>query len=178
IRPGITPCLACLFPAPPAGFHETCDTSGIVGAAASLVASIQVAEATKILVGALNELSGKLFSMDIWDTRFKLIDAGRPMADCRVCRGREFLHLSGTNRAPITLCGRDSVQIHERQRPLDFSALAVQLSPLGAVRYNANVLRFQVDAYDMTLFPDGRAIIKGTTDPAQARSLYARYVGA
>jgi molybdopterin-synthase adenylyltransferase len=178
IRPGATPCLACLFPEAPAGLHETCDTSGILNAAASLVASIQVAESTKLLVGAENELSGKLISIDLWDTRFKLIDVGKPLANCRVCQRREFIYLAGTKRAPITLCGRDSVQIHEREKPLDFAALAVQLSPLGTVRYNANVLRFQVDTYDMTMFPDGRAIIKGTSDPSQARSLYSRYVGS
>jgi len=178
IRPGITPCLACLFPLIPAGLHQTCDTSGILNAAACLVASIQVAEAIKVLVGAENELNGKLISIDLWETRFKLVDAGLQADECRVCRRREFVHLSGTKRAPVTLCGRDSVQIHEREKHLDFAALAVQLSPLGTVRYTSNVLRFQVDSYDMTMFPDGRAIIKGTTDPAQARSLYARYVGS
>ena len=178
IRPGKTPCLACLFPAAPTGAHETCDTSGILNAVSSLVASLQVAEATKLLVGAESELSGKIVSVDVWNTRFQTVDAGAASADCRVCQHREFDYLAGTKSAPITLCGRDSVQIHERERPLDFALLAGQLSPLGAVRYNAGVFRFLVDSYEMTIFPDGRAIIKGTTDTGVARSLYARYIGA
>lgn len=178
VRPGSTPCLACLFPTAPGGLHETCDTSGILNATASLVASLQVAEATKLLVGAEAATGGKLISVDVWNTRFHEMDAGERVEDCRACGRREFVYLAGQKSTPITLCGRDSVQLHERARPLDFAALAATLSPLGVVRYNANVFRFQVDAYEMTMFPDGRAIIKGTTDPAQARSLYARYVGA
>jgi adenylyltransferase/sulfurtransferase len=178
IRPGITPCLACLFPAPPGGLHETCDTSGILNATASLVASMQVAEALKLLVAADSQSSGKLISVDVWQTRFQQVDAGARVADCRACQRRELVYLSGGKTTHITLCGRDSVQIHERERPLDFAALAASLNPLGAVRYNAHVFRFQVDAFEMTMFPDGRAIIKGTTDPLQARSLYARYVGS
>ena len=144
----------------------------------ALVASLQVAEATKLLVGAETPTGGKLISVDVWQTRFQQIDAGERAADCRACQRRDFVYLAGGRSAPITLCGRDSVQIHEREKPLDFSALAAVLNPLGTVRYNANVFRFQVGAYEMTMFPDGRAIIKGTTDPVQARSLYARYVGA
>lgn len=178
IRPGVTPCLACLFPSAPGGLHETCDTSGILNATATLVASLQVAEATKLLVGAETLGGSKLISVDVWAPRFRQIDAGERTQDCRVCQRREFVYLAGGKSAPITLCGRDSVQIHERERPLDFAALAVALNPLGTVRYNAHVFRFQVGAYEMTMFPDGRAIIKGTTDPVQARSLYARYVGA
>lgn len=177
IRPGVTPCLVCLFPELPGGLHETCDTSGILNATASLVASLQVAEATKLLVGFVPDSGGKLISVDVWETQLRLIDAGAPAENCRACKRRELIYLSGGKSTPITLCGRDSVQIHEREKPLDFAALSVSLEPLGTVRYNAHVFRFQVGAYEMTLFPDGRAIIKGTTDPAQARSLYARYVG-
>lgn len=178
IRPGATPCLACLFPAAPAGAHATCDTAGILNAAAAVVASLQVAEATKLLVGAAQELTGKMISVDVWDSRFQSIDPGPPAADCRVCQRREFAYLTGAKSAPVTLCGRDSVQIHERERPLDFAELAGTLTLLGAVRYNSHVFRFQVDAYEMIVFPDGRAIIKGTNDPGVARSLYARYLGA
>jgi adenylyltransferase/sulfurtransferase len=48
----------------------------------------------------------------------------------------------------------------------------------GVVRHNEFVLKFWRDPYEMTLFPDGRAIIKGTTDTGVARSLYARFVGS
>ena len=177
IRPGITPCLACLFPSVPAGPHPTCDTSGILNPIAGIVASLQVAEAMKLIVGAEQELNLKLVSVDVWANRFQQVDAGTPAVDCHVCQGREFAYLSGGKTAPITLCGRDSVQIHERERPLQFAALASQLNALGEVRYNLNVFRFQIDNFELTVFPDGRAIIKGTTDPAQARSLYAKYIG-
>lgn len=177
IIPGRTPCLACIFPVPPAGQLATCDTSGILNAAASLVASMQVAEALKILVGAAESAGGKLISVDVWETRFQRLDTGAPAPNCRACQRREWTYLSGNRAAPITLCGRDSVQIHERDRPLDFASLAAALQPVGTVRYNAHVFRFQVESYEMTMFPDGRAIIKGTTDPARARSLYARYIG-
>jgi adenylyltransferase/sulfurtransferase len=178
IRPGLTPCLACLFPEPPGGVHATCDTEGIIASAASSIASTQVTEAIKLLVGDTKSLHGKLLSLDMWSNRFQGVDPGPPAADCRCCQRREFVHLQSTRRAPVTLCGRDSVQIHERQRPLDFAELEAKLSPIGKVRYNTHVLMFSAAPYEMTVFPDGRAIIKGTDDPGVARSLYARYIGA
>lgn len=178
IMPGSGPCLACLFPEPPAGTHATCDTEGILGAAASAIASLQVAEALKILVGDPQSLHRKLISLDVWENRFQMVDPGKPAEDCRVCRRRDFVYLEGRRAVPITLCGRNSVQIHERKRPVDFSELKKRLEPLGTVRSNPFVLQFTVASYEMTIFPDGRAIIKGTTDPGLARSLYARYIGA
>ena len=91
---------------------------------------------------------------------------------------RDFVHLSGESRPPITLCGRDSVQIHERSRPVDFAVMKTRLAPHGEVRHNDFVLKFWKEPYEMTLFPDGRAVIKGTTDMSVARSLYARYIGS
>jgi len=173
-----TPCLACLFPEPPSGLHPTCDTEGILGSAASAVASIQVAEALKLLVGDTKALHRKLISFDLWENRFQAIDPGAPSDDCPVCRRREFAHLSGDRAVQITLCGRNSVQIHERRRPVDFAELASKLTPLGTVRSNPFVMQFSVAPYELTIFPDGRAIIKGTTDPGLARSLYARYIGS
>jgi adenylyltransferase/sulfurtransferase len=178
IVPGSGPCLACLFPEPPSGAHATCDTEGIVNAAASAVASIQVTEALKLLVGNRQALHGKLISLDVWENRFQAIDPGAPVESCRACQRREFQYLSGDHSAPITLCGRNSVQIHERKRPVDFSELESRLKPLGAVRFNPFVFQFSITPYEMTVFPDGRAIIKGTQDPGLARSLYARYIGA
>jgi adenylyltransferase/sulfurtransferase len=178
IIPPETPCLACLFPEPPSGTHPTCDTEGILGSAASAVASIQVAEALKLLVGDTKALHRKLISFDLWENRFQAIDPGAPSVDCPVCRRREFAHLSGDRAVQITLCGRNSVQIHERRRPVDFAELASKLQPLGTVRSNPFVMQFSVAPYELTIFPDGRAIIKGTTDPGLARSLYARYIGS
>ncbi|MBI4461199.1 MAG: ThiF family adenylyltransferase [Acidobacteria bacterium] len=178
IVPGRTPCLACLFPEPPAGIQATCDTEGIVNAAASTVASLQVGEALKLLVGDLEALHGRLISLDLWKNVFQAVNPGQPAADCRVCRRKEFAHLSGSRSAPVTLCGRNSVQIHERKRPVDFEELEKRLRALGAVRYNAFVCQFTIAPYQLTIFPDGRAIIQGTSDPGLARSLYARYIGS
>jgi adenylyltransferase/sulfurtransferase len=100
-------------------------------------------------------------------------------ADCRACARREFTYLAGRAQPHLTMCGRDSVQIHERRRQLDLRALGGRLSAGGAeVRQNEFLLRLRVPPYEMTVFADGRAVIKGTKDPAVARSLYARYVGS
>jgi adenylyltransferase/sulfurtransferase len=178
IVPGETACLACIFPAAPSGTVETCDTAGILNSAVNLIASIEAAEAMKLLVGAHDKLRRTMLSFDVWHNDRSEISTSRPRPDCRVCGARDFQHLSGTGRPHITLCGRNSVQIHEHQRPVDFSAMSTRLEPHGRVRFNDMVLKFWRDPYEMTLFPDGRAIIKGTTDTAIARSLYARFVGS
>ncbi len=178
IVPGETACLACVFPEAPAGMVETCDTSGILNSAVQAVAAIAATEAIKLLAGARDALRRTLLALDVWQNTRSEISADKPRLDCRCCGARDFVHLTGEQRPHITLCGRNSVQIHERQRPLDFAEMQRRLEPHGPVRRNDYVLKFFRDPYEMTLFPDGRAIIKGTTDAAIARSLYARYVGS
>jgi molybdopterin-synthase adenylyltransferase len=178
ILPGQTACLACIFPDAPIGTVETCETSGILGSAVNLVAAIEATETIKILVGAEDKLRRTLLSFDVWLNDHAEIAAGKPRAGCRACQERDFVHLVGEGRPHITLCGRNSVQIHERSRPIDFEEMSERLNSLGTVRHNDFVLKFWRAPYEMTLFPDGRAIIKGTTDTAVARSLYARYVGS
>jgi len=129
-------------------------------------------------VGARAQLRRTLLSCDVWWNDRAEVAAGGPRGGCRCCGQREFLHLAGEGRPHITLCGRNSVQIHERQRPIDFLAMQKRLEPHGTVRHNEFVLKFWREPYEMTLFPDGRAIIKGTTDTGVARSLYARFVGS
>jgi adenylyltransferase/sulfurtransferase len=119
-----------------------------------------------------------LWSFDVWTNEHVEIAAGKPCAGCRACGQRDFVHLAGEGRPHITMCGRNSVQIHERARPIDFAEMQQRLNTLGVVRHNEFVLKFWREPYEMTLFPDGRAIIKGTTDTGVARSLYARYVGS
>jgi molybdopterin/thiamine biosynthesis adenylyltransferase len=177
VLPGKTACLACIFPDPPQGGLETCDTAGILNSAVNLAASIAATEAIKLIVGAGSRLRRTLFSFDVWSNQRTELDASAPRTGCRVCDRRDFVHLAGKDRPHITLCGRNSVQIHERQRPVDLAAMHMRLEPHGAVRHNKFVLKFLREPYEMTLFADGRAIIKGTTDVAIARSLYARYVG-
>jgi adenylyltransferase/sulfurtransferase len=178
IIPGETACLACMFPAPPEGTVETCDTAGILNSAVNLVGSIQATEAIKFLVGAKDKLRRTLLSFDVWSNEQAEIAADRPRPGCQTCEKREFIHLAGERRPQITLCGRNSVQIHERNRPVDFGEMSARLGAHGTVKHNAFVLKFWRDPYEMTLFPDGRAIIKGTNDTAVARSLYARFVGS
>jgi molybdopterin-synthase adenylyltransferase len=177
VLPGETACLACIFPDSPRGTFATCETAGILNSTANLVASLQVTEALKLLVGARQQLRRSLLSLDLWSNERSEIAADRPHQECRVCGERVFEHMEGNNRPQITLCGRNSVQIHERERLVDFPEMSSRLSSHGQVRYNDMVLKFWRDAYEITLFRDGRAIIKGTSDPTVARSLYAKFVG-
>jgi len=178
VLPGTTSCLACIFPESPYGTFETCETAGILNSAVNLVASIEASEAIKLLVGATDKMRRSLLSFDVWTNERAEVQAARPRPGCRACGAHDFIHLAGEGRPHITLCGRNSVQIHERHRPIDFAEMNQRLTAHGTVRHNDFVLRFWRDPYEMTLFPDGRAIIKGTTDTAVARSLYARYVGS
>jgi molybdopterin-synthase adenylyltransferase len=178
VLPGRTACLACLFPEAPTGTLETCDTAGILNTAANLVASIEAGEALKILVGADDTVRRTLLSFDVWSNQRAEVSADGLRNGCRACGEKDFVHLAGGARPHITLCGRNSVQIHERQRPINFAEMQERLASHGRVRHNDFVLKFWHEPYEMTLFPDGRAIIKGTTDTAVARSLYARYVGS
>jgi adenylyltransferase/sulfurtransferase len=176
-----TACLACLFPKPPSGPVETCDTSGILSTAVNLAASLQVTEALKCLTGQAHLMRRTLFSYDLWSGEHSEVSATKPNPHCDVCGKRIFTHLSGEGRPQITLCGRNSVQIHEHHRPIDFAALRDRLAPhtdIQDLRFNQLLLRFRRGPYTLTLFADGRAIIQGTTDITLARSLYARFIGS
>jgi adenylyltransferase/sulfurtransferase len=178
ILPGETACLACLFPKPPSGPVETCDTAGILNTAVNLAASIQVTEALKYLTGARDAMRRTLLSWDLWQNERSEISAAAPNPECTVCAARDFAHLRGEGRPHITLCGRNSVQIHEHHRPVDLAAAADRLRPHGEVRQNGLLLQFRRGPHTLTLFADGRALIQGTTDIALARTLYARFVGS
>jgi adenylyltransferase/sulfurtransferase len=185
-----TACLACIFPKPPSGNVETCDTAGILSTAVNLAASIQVTEALKYLTGQPHLMRRTLLSFELWNSATgpagatldrAEISAASPRPNCEVCGQRIFTHLSGQNRAHITLCGRDSVQIHEHHRPVDFAAMRARLAAhtdIQDIRSNDLLLRFRRGPHIITLFPDGRAIVQGTTDVMLARSLYARFVGS
>jgi molybdopterin-synthase adenylyltransferase len=180
IRPGETACLACLLESGGVGqgLEETCDTIGVLGPIVNLIASLEVAEALKLLSGHSEALHGRLLSCDVWTGRMQSIGVARN-PQCRACVRREFTYLAGEAQPHITMCGRDSVQIHERARALDLSVLEARLRPIVEdVRQNDFLLRFRIAPFEMTVFADGRAILKGTRDPAVARSLYAKYVGA
>ncbi len=178
VLPGVTPCLACLLETQRQGLEETCDTVGVLGSIVNLIASLEVADALKLLSGRAGQLHGRLISCDVWSGRFQSVRVARN-PDCRVCVRREFSYLEGQAQPHVTMCGRDSVQIHERGRALDLAALRTHLArTIADVRQNDFLLRFRIPPYEMTVFADGRAILKGTKDPAVARSVYARYIGA
>ena len=188
IRPGDTACLACLteFDSEPGiseeriapGTEPTCDTAGVLGAVAGVIASMEAVSAIKLLLGKFEAQDDRLASYDVWTGRYQAIRVAR-RTNCRSCGRREFRYLGGEAQPHVTMCGRDSVQIHERRRQLDLAALARSLAAAGnQVRHNEFLLRFQVPPYEMTVFSDGRTIVKGTRNPAVARSLFARYIGA
>jgi adenylyltransferase/sulfurtransferase len=139
------------------------------------VASIQVADALRILTGA--DLRARITTLDLWKGGIRQIDAPARDPDCPTCARGEFPYLEDVRRPPESLCGRNAVQISGGTRPIDLAALKVRLEPLGVVRANEYALRFLAAPYELTVFPDGRAIVKGTSDTGIARSLYARYVG-
>ena len=160
------------------GAEATCDTAGVVNAAVGVIASIEAAEAMKLLAGRPEALNGRLISCDVWTGRFQSIRVARN-PNCRACGRREFAYLAGDAQPHITMCGRDSVQIHERGRRLDLDELGRRIAqgPADGLHHNEFLLRFRVAPYELTVFTDGRAIVKGTKDPAVARSLYARDIG-
>ncbi len=178
ILPGETACLACLFPKPPGGTVETCDTAGILNTAVNFAASVEVTEAMKFLVGARAQMRRTLLGRDLWSNDQAEISAAAPRAGCAVCQRRDFAHLRGEGRPQITLCGRNSVQIHEHHRAVDFAEMERRLRPHGTVKCNRLLLRFERGEHTVTVFADGRALVQGTTDTAVARSLYARFIGS
>src|SRR4051812_14807583 len=178
VVPGRTSCLTCVFPEAPRALLATCDTAGIVNSAASAIASIAATEAIKVLTGSTDALRSTLLSLDVWQNQRAELKTANPRIDCQTCRLREFHHLDGACHPQVTMCGRNSVQIHERERPVDFAELEARLRAHGRVRHNEFVLKFWRAPYELTLFGDGRAIIKGTTDQGVARSLYARFIGS
>ncbi|MDA8352784.1 MAG: ThiF family adenylyltransferase [Firmicutes bacterium] len=182
IRPGITPCLRCLFPDSPApGTAETCDTAGVIGPAVQVVAAFQATEALKLLVGDMEALNPHLRHFELWHNHDAALQ-GQKRDDCPACGQHRYQFLEAPDRSDsaVSLCGRDTVQISPaKPHPLDLEQLEATLSPLGKVERNRFLLRAQVDGdHRLVLFPDGRILVQGTDDPALARSLVARYIGA
>jgi molybdopterin-synthase adenylyltransferase len=182
ILPGETPCLRCVFEAAPApGEAGTCETAGVLGPIVNIIASYQATEAFKILTGRFDALNRDLVYIDVWENvnrRIKIANL-RGKVDCPCCQRRRFEWLEGEHGAQTTsLCGRNAVQVsHRIPGKLDFEAMARELGALGKVSFNKFLLKFDVDDYQFTVFPDGRAIIKGTADADKAKTLYAKYVG-
>jgi molybdopterin/thiamine biosynthesis adenylyltransferase len=182
IRPGITPCLRCVFPdLPEPGSAPTCDTAGVIGPVVHAIAAIEAAEVIKLAIGDEQALNPRLLAIDLWQLTFDQVPLGSPDPDCPACGARRFEFLDRSRPAQSTvLCGHDAVQVLPKSGvKLDLTALTDRLRPLGGVRQTKFLLFFVDPTTDaqLTIFPDGRAIVKGTSDETAARSIYARYVG-
>lgn len=179
IIPGKSACLACIFGDQLPHLTETCDTAGVIGPIASVIASLQAAEAMKILSGNLEYLNDKLRYYDLWENRFNEVRIERKDG-CTVCQRGIFPLLAGRMKCQATyLCGRNMVQVSPAQKmTLPLEKIEERLAPLGRTINNGYLLHFTTGQYELVIFPDGRALVKGTSDEAYARSLYARYVGA
>ena len=172
-----TPCLQCILGPEPPGGGPTCDTAGVIGPIVTLMASISAAEAMKLLSGR-GEINRGMIMMDLWDNSFEQFGIAGRNPDCPACgRGEyRFLNADAGSRS-VSLCGRNAVQITNPGASVSLPEIAQRLKALGQVDVNDYLLRAHIDDYEITLFPDGRAIIKGTEDPDLAKSLYARYIG-
>jgi molybdopterin-synthase adenylyltransferase len=179
VLPGRTPCLACVFPERPQGLQETCDTAGIISPAVAWAAAVQTAEALKILTGNEAALHGKLLACNLWKNQWQRVTP-RANPECPACGKRRFNYLEGDGLSRTTrLCGRDSVQIRQADgRAINLAELRERFAALGEVRANEYLVRWKLEPYEITVFADGRAIVKGTDDPAVARRIYAQYIGA
>jgi adenylyltransferase/sulfurtransferase len=181
IIPGKTPCLRCIFEEiPDAGSSPTCDTAGVIQPIISTISSIQVSESLKLLTGKMDKLHRSLLQADVWESDWRKINLAKPNPDCITCAKRNFEFLDAESGEMTTsLCGRDAVQVQPSNGALiDLKNLAENLRTIGDVMLNDFLLRLTVDGYEITLFRDSRAIIRGTDDPAIARSLYAKYIGS
>ncbi len=179
VLPGEGPCFGCLLGGVPSpGSSPTCDTAGVLNTAVAVVASLQATEAFKVLLGRHDALAGGLQTVDLWTNAFQIVKVPRS-PQCDTCGARRFRHLEAASTGAVTLCGRNAVQVTAPPgATIDLAEAERRLAPLGPVRRNAFLLKATLDGCELTLFPDARAIIQGTDDPARARSIYAKYVGA
>jgi len=183
IIPGESPCLRCVFPEPPApGLNPTCDTAGVLGPVVHMVAAHQAMQAIKFLSGHAEAVDRRVHSFDAWANTRHAMDITVPREDCPCCGLRRFQWLQGQRTSSTTvLCGRDAVQVKPDpgSDSMRLDALAERLADHGTFRGTSDVLhgRLEEAGVDLTVFPDGRALIKGSTTPEQARTIYARYIG-
>ena len=180
IVPHKTPCLRCLFTnMPPPGATATCDTAGVLGSIVGVIASIESAEAMKLLIGK-GRLNEGLIAIDLWENSFEMIAIPERTENCPACGRGDYEYLAAREGIQTTtLCGHNAVQVSTRSAArIDFAELARRLAPVGEVSFNEFMLRFKADGHELTLFPDARAIIKGTTDESVAKTFYAKYVGS
>ena len=184
ILPGMGPCLRCIFPDPPApGELATCDTAGVLGPVAGVIASLQSIAAIKLLSGNARAISHDLVSMDLWSNRIRATDiSDAKRSDCPTCAQRQFEFLNNASSRTISLCGRDAVQIRAASKiSLNTIELAARFHEFGDVQQTPYFVRCDLreeKPIRLTVFPDGRTIVHGTDDPGRAKAIHAKYVGA
>jgi molybdopterin-synthase adenylyltransferase len=182
ILPGETPCLGCIMPEPPpAEMQPTCETAGVIGPIVSVVAAMQSAEALKILSGNSGAVNRRLAIFDLWGNQLRTIGVSKLRGEvgCQTCGERDFAWLEGRRGGgAVALCGRNAVQLAASGgAPPSLANLAEKLRRLGRVSVNDYLLRAEIDKYRLTVFADGRTIVGGTDDPAEARVVQAKYIG-
>lgn len=179
ILPQLSPCLRCIFEEmPDAGSSPTCETAGVIQPIIASISAIQTTEALKILTGNLDKLHRSLIQIDVWQNDWRKIKLGKPNKDCETCAKRNFEFLNAENAEfTAVLCGRDAVQIAPKPTHINLSDLAEKLRTHGEIKLNEYLLRLTLDDYELTVFADARAIIRGTDDVSAARSIYAKYIG-
>jgi adenylyltransferase/sulfurtransferase len=178
VRPRVSPCLRCVLETMPApGSGATCDTAGVVAPIVQVIAGIQAGEALKVLAGRTESLLKGLVSVDLWAGTFDLLDLTGRAPWCPACTQGKFEYAERARTTDV-LCGRDAVQIRPAaETQIDLGVLAGRLRAVGEVQTNAYLVRFRALGREIVVFGDGRAIVKGVKDAAEARSVFARYVG-
>ncbi|WP_332691056.1 ThiF family adenylyltransferase [Halalkalibacter lacteus] len=174
--PGKTPCLRC-FINQGDGNGQTCDTIGVISPVVDIVASYQVVEVLKYLVGDEKSLRGTLRSFDLWKNHqfdLKMHDAKE---SCPTCQTKEYPALVEAEDHVTTLCGRETVQI-QRHEPIDLKRWATTLESVTETKLTPFLLRAQLpEGERLVLFPDGRVLVQGTEEISRAKSLYSKYMG-
>jgi adenylyltransferase/sulfurtransferase len=180
VRPQVTPCLRCLLEEmPAAGSGPTCDTAGVVAPIVHVIAGVQAAEALKMLAGRTESLLPGIVTVDLWPGTFEVMDLRGQPPSCPACTQGRYDYADASTQGAAVLCGRDAVQVRApRGTRVDLPALAARLSGAGDVTANEHLVRFRSGTNELVVFGDGRAIVKGVRDAAQARSVYAQYVGS
>ncbi len=180
IIPSESPCLRCIFEEMPnAGSSPTCDTAGVIEPIISTISAVQTTETLKFLTGNSNKLHRSLMQFDVWQNDWRKIKLGKPNVDCKTCGQRNFEFLNAeTNEFSAVLCGRNAVQISPpKQAQIDLQTLAEKLKSIGEVKQNEYLVRFISGNYELTIFRDARAIVRGTDNVSTARALYAKFIG-
>jgi adenylyltransferase/sulfurtransferase len=178
VLPDRTACFRCVFDGPPEGLQPTCETAGVLGPVTALIGSLQAGVALQILSGNTDAVRDTITTVDLWHGPLREVSKPERDPDCPCCGHREFEWLNGKHDTPVSLCGRNAVQIHSERGVIDLAALKTRLELEGTVRSNDFALRFALAPHEITVFRDGRAIVHGTQDPAVARGLYAKWIGS